>query len=149
MKRWIAGIAAVGLVLGVAGPVAARSAAIKAARATAVKTASPTTTTQVATAPVIGPLDHGGSYPGPNLPKVATDPSTPRANRSFKVKVEYFCTRGTVQVDIAPSQSGWPVSVTTDRYGKGYRSVSGLPRGNYTLTATCNTDTATKSFRVK
>ncbi len=150
MKRWIAGIAAAGLVLGVAGPVAAKAASSNAPRAAAVKSASPNPTPKAAAAPVIAPKHHGGSYPGPNLPKVVTDPSTPRANRYFKVKVEYFCTRGSVQVDIAPSQSGWPVYVTTDRYGKGYVRVNaGLPRGNYTLTATCNTDTATKSFRVK
>ena len=157
MKRWIAGIAAVGLIVGIGGPVAAKvgtsSKAPRPAKISApVAKPERPSTNPAPTGLAILPYDHNsGSYPGPNQPMVEVDPSNPRRGRDFKVEVKYFCRRGSVSVDIAPSVAGWPKTITTDRYGKGYVKVNGglSTPGNYTLTATCGADTATTSFRVK
>ena len=152
MKRWLVGIAALGLVVGVAGPVAAKSISARATKPAAATAAPSKAATKpvAATAPVIAPKHHGGGYPGPNLPRVKVDPSSPSRNRTFKVQVEYFCRRSTVSVAIDPAVSGWPVSISTDRYGKGYVKVGGIStRGTNTLTATCGSDTATTTFRIK
>lgn len=153
VKRWIAGIAAVGLIVGVGGPVAAKAgSSAKAPKSAAVASAEPTKKAPIAAAPVVLPKSHNsGGYPGPRQPKVEVEPDNPRRNRSFKVEVEYFCRRGTVTVDIAPSVADWPKTITTDRYGKGKVYVrSGISTsGNYSITATCGSDTATVNFRVR
>lgn len=152
MKRWLIVLAAIGITVGVAGPVAAKSLAPKAPAAAkvAVKPAAPKSPVKTA-APVTPKHDRGGGgYPGPTQAKVYTDPSSPRRGYKFKVKVEYFPARCSVNLDLSPSQTGWPKSLTTDRYGKGSVYITeGLSAGNYTVTATCSSTTASKSFRVK
>lgn len=152
MKRWVIAVAAVGLAVGIAGPVAAKSGSAKVAKpAKAVVVAAPKSSAPVTVAAPVLPKHHGGGgYPGVDRARVQLDPSSPRPGRSFKVKVEYFCKRGTVTVTLDPTASGWPKTITTDRYGKGYVTVSGgLPKGSYSVTATCDAYTATKSFRVR
>jgi len=153
MKRWMVGIAAVCLAVGIAGPVAAKvGAPAKASKPVAAKPASPATPAPAAALPAIAPLSHNsGGYPGPRQPKVEVDPYNPRRSRTFKVEVEYFCRRGTVTLDLNPSVSGWPKTMSTDRYGKGKLYVRGgiSTTGNYTLTATCSTFTATTNFRIR
>ena len=153
MKRWIAAVAAVGLVVGIAGPVAAKAVGPKSSKSVVV---SAPKADKAPSAPLTGaqpvvPKHHGGGYPGPNLPTVKVDPSTPRRGDRFKVKVEYFCVRGTVTLTLSPTRVGWPKTFSTNRYGKGETYISGgIPtRGNYTVTATCSTFSASKSFRVK
>ena len=157
MKRWIAGVAAVGLIVGIGGPVAAKvgnpSRGAKSATVSAPAKSSPKPAAKGADAGVFAGQSsvYTGSYPGPNQPKVEVEPKDPRRGRDFRVEVKYFCRRGSVSVGIAPSLPDWPKSITTDRYGNGYvrvrRGIS--TSGNYTITATCGADTATVNFRVR
>lgn len=161
MKRWIAGVAAVALVVGIAGPVAAKAgSSAKAPKSAVVKPVAPKPaapkSTPKAPAPVAGnPGPKSGSYPGPDQPEIKVDPSRPRRNRSFKVEVEHFCTRGSVTVTFSgPGSVPGPLTLSTNRYGKGYVRVSrGISTsGTYTVTATCDSApafTATTTFRVR
>lgn len=153
MKRWMAGIAAVCLAVGIAGPVAAKvGTSAKAPRPVAVKPAPKPTAAPIASAVAVSPASHNsGGYPGPRQPKVEVEPDNPRRSRTFKVEVEYFCRRGTVTLTLTPSVAGFPSSLSTDRYGKGKVYVRGgiSTTGNYSLTATCSSDSATTNFRIR
>lgn len=151
MKRWMVAVAAVGLTVGVAGPVAAKTMAPKAPAATKVVVAPTTKAAPSAAAPVLPKHDRsGGGYPGPTQPKISIDGSYVRQNRRFKVKVEHFCERGTVALTLNPTQPGWPKSLSTNRYGSGETYVDGIAvKGTYTLTGTCDSYSASINFRVK